>query len=648
MIRFMKQLLIASIFFFQGVLLAQVTFNPDDLNAIARGERRAGRIELSRASGTATSAYSVSYYNCFWIIDPAVREISGNVTIHFIPQQPGFDSLVLDMNQALTADFVLYHGSTISTFYQASDQLVVKFSSPRAQNVLDSITVSYHGIPPSDGFGTFETGTHNGAPILWTLSEPYGSSNWWPCKNGLTDKADSIDIKVRVPEGYTCASNGLLTNVVHLGGNAFYYWKHRYPIAAYLVGIAVTNYVQYDHQVPYSGDTLKVVNFVYPEDSATAVLQTRLIVPMIQLFDSLFGIYPFQREKYGHAQFGWGGGMEHQTMTFVTNFQFELIAHELAHSWFGDKVTCGSWTDIWLNEGTATYLSGLCYEFLEPDLFVRFREDRVKKITREPGGSVYCADTTSVDRIFDPRLSYAKGGMILHQLRWIIGDSAFFAAMNNYLDDFSLAYGFARTENLKSHFESSYGQDLTWYFDDWFTGEGYPQYHINWEQTADTVFFTINQTQSLPSAQFFKLPLQLKFKNASRDTMIRVDNTFPGEWFRVKIPFKVDTVEVDPEFQLITGGNTVNAVNEYEMISRIGVSPNPAKEHIIFSFGHLLAGSVGSLEIYNASGKLADERSLLPGQTGYILDTHQYSQGLYFYIFTTGTTRIKGKFIILP
>ncbi len=644
----MRKAILLSLVFFSGVLCAQHTFNPDDLNTIARGERKAGRFEISRAAGTAISAYKVTYYNCFWIIDPAVREISGSVTVYFIPQQAGFDSLVLDMNQALNVDAVGYHNNPFNTWYHTADQLVLKFFSTRPQNVLDSITVYYQGVPPSDGFGTFETGMHNGAPILWTLSEPYGSSNWWPCKNGLTNKADSIDIKVRVPEGYVCAANGVLKGTVHLGGNVFYYWKHRYPIAAYLVGIAVTNYVLYDHQVPYGGDTLKVVNYVYPEDSATAVLETRLIIPMIQLFDSLFGIYPFQREKYGHAQFGWGGGMEHQTMTFVTNFQFELIAHELAHSWFGDKVTCGSWTDIWLNEGAATYLSGLCYEFLEPDLFVRFREDRVKKITREPGGSVYCQDTTNVDRIFDPRLSYAKGCMILHQLRWIIGDSSFFAAMNNYLDDYSLAYGFARTENLKSHFESSCGQDLTWYFDDWFTGEGYPQYHINWSQPNDTVFFTINQTQSLPSAQFFKLPLQLKFKNALKDTMIRVNNTFTGEWFRMKIPFKVDSLVFDPEYQVISAGNTITAVDEHQLMSGIGVSPNPANDHIHFSFGQLLSGSGGSLEIYNASGQLADERSLFPGITELALNTSRYSPGLYFYVCSSGTHRIKGKFMILP
>ncbi len=642
----MNKTLLFLCFLLSGMLQAQVTFNPDDLNTIANGERKAHEQSIRQGPAITTSAYKVSYYRCFWIIDPSVRQISGNVTVYFTPMQSGFDSLVLDMNLALAVESISYHNFPLNTFSHTTDQLIMMFSIPRPQNVLDSVTVYYHGVPPDDGFGTFVQDQHNGSPILWTLSEPYGASNWWPCKNGLTDKADSIDIKIRVPDGYKTATNGILTATVSIGGNTFYYWKHRYPIAAYLVGIAVTNYASFTQQVPFGNDTLKVVNFVYPEDSATAAIQLPIIVPMIQVYDSLFGIYPFQKEKYGHAQFGWGGGMEHQTMTFVANFQFELIAHELGHMWFGDKVTCGSWADIWLNEGFATYLSGLIYEHLDPSLWVRYRMVRVQSITSLPGGSVYCTDTTSVDRIFDSRLSYAKGAMILHQLRWIMGDPAFFAALNNYLSDYRLAYGFARTEDLKTHLESSYGHDLGWYFNDWFTGEGYPQYRINWSQTADTVAFTVSQTQSSPTVSFFQLPIQLMFKNAVHDTLIRFNNTFSGELFKVRIPFAVDSLIFDPQYQIISNNNTVNAVAEHGLQAGLQLLPNPAKDHVTFRFGDLLAGEHGIIRIYDDYGRMRDEAFPGPGQAEFTLDTHAYMPGLYFYVFSTGDNRYSGKFII--
>jgi len=629
-----------------SLLHAQVKFDPEMLNNIAKGESVAFARRFTPAERETSSAYKVLWYRCFWNADPTVRAISGNVTVLFRPLQTGFDSLVLDMNQALNADSVKYHNTTVSTFTHASDQLVIRFSSPLPQNIPDSVTVYYHGVPPEDGFGTFEIATHGVSPVLWTLSEPYGASNWWPCKNGLTDKADSIDIYIRTSSAYKSASNGLLVSTSTAGGQSTYHWKHRYPIAAYLVCMAVTNFAEYHHSVPFGTTSLDVMNLVYPEDSATAVSQTTLIVPMIQLFDTLFGIYPFQEEKYGHAQFSWGGGMEHQTMTFVANFQFELIAHELGHMWFGDKVTCGSWTDIWLNEGFATFLSGLCYEHMLPQFWIPFKKDRIRKVTAQPGGSVYCTDTTDLNRIFDSRLSYAKGCMVLNQLRWVIGDEAFFTGVNNYLSDPALSYGFARTADLQSHLEAEYGRSLAWYFSDWYTGEGYPQYMVNWSQTGDTVDITLSQTQSLPTVPFFSLPVPLRLKNAVRDTMIRLGHTFSGELFKVRIPFAVDSVIFDPEYQLISANNTVNAVSEHYLMPALGVAPNPGSDHVTFSFGGLNTGIPGTLRIYDYSGRMKDMVNPATGAGELRLDTREYAPGMYFYVFTKDAVRCSGKFII--
>jgi aminopeptidase N len=369
MMKMMKCVLGFLLLMVSFLLQAQVTFNEEDLKTIAGAEERAHEGKLSPCFLGNTNNYDVKWYRCRWNIDPAIHAISGNVTTLFSPVRQDFDTLIFDLNQALTVDSVIYHNHQL-IWSHTSDLLTIRFSNVLTQNVADSVSVYYHGVPADNGFGSFvketQHGLPDGTPIIWTLSEPYGSSDWWPCKNGLTDKADSMDIYISTPAIYQTASNGLLVSVSPEGANSTYHWKHRYPIATYLVCLSVTKYARYTELVPYAGDTLEVINYVYPGDSAAAVAQTANIVPMIQLFDTLFGLYPFQQEKYGHAQFGWGGGMEHQTMTFVSSFGFELLAHELAHQWFGDKITCGSWTDIWLNEGFGTYLSGLCYEHLAP------------------------------------------------------------------------------------------------------------------------------------------------------------------------------------------------------------------------------------------------------------------------------------------
>ena len=642
----MKKAIIFICLIVPDFLFAQVTFNPGDLGKIAEAESESFTGKLRQRPCISTSDYKVNWYRCFWNIDPNIREISGNVTTLFKPKGTGLDSLAFDLNQVLTVDSVVYHSQRISWKHDSA-RVIIHFPSVIPQDRTDSVTVYYHGVPADNGFGSFVQSTHAGAPVIWTLSEPYGASDWWPCKNSLTDKADSIDIYISVPSSYKTASNGLLVSVSPEGANTVYHWKHRYPIATYLVCLAVTNYAVYPQVVPFGNDTLRLFNYVYPEDSANAASLLPSIIPMIQLYDSLFGLYPFQHEKYGHAEFGAGGGMEHQTMTFVNAFQFELVAHELAHQWFGDKVTCGSWTDIWLNEGFATYLSGLCYEHLIPDLWIRFREVRIKQITSQPGGSVYCADTTDISRLFNSRLSYAKGALILHQLRWIMGDSVFFAALNNYLNDFSLAYGFARTENLKSHLESSWGRDLTWYFDDWFKGEGYPQYQVRWSQKSDTVSFTLSQTQSSPTVSFFEMPVQLKFKNAVHDTMIRVYNSFSGELYTAYIPFAVDSVIFDPDYQIISGNNQVNAVGEHSLQARLMVYPVPASDIVTFRFGGSQATRRCSISVFDDSGRKRDEVITTPGQTEINLDTHEYSPGLYFYVSGCGDFHDEGKFLII-
>jgi aminopeptidase N len=626
-----------------ATLWSQGIFDPEALTTISKGEKAAFAGKMNHRSTGTVSGMDVKWYRCNWKIDPNIDSISGDVTTLFVPSPSPADSVCFDLTRALVVDSVIYHGSHASWVHD-SDLVKIRFPGILPMNIPDSVSIYYHGVPPDSGFGSFVWDEHFGSPIIWTLSEPYGASDWWPCKNGITDKADSIDIYIRTPSAYRAASNGVLVSETTAGNDKIFHWKHRYPIATYLVCLGVTNYAVFTQQVPFGNTVLDVVNYVYPEDSLAEVSQAEALVRMIQVYDSLFGIYPFQQEKYGNAQFGWGGGMENQTMTFVTNFGFELLAHELGHQWFGDKITCGSWSDIWLNEGFATYLSGLCYEYILPEYWERFRQVRVTSIIAEPYGSVFCTDTTDITRIFDTRLSYAKGAMVLHQLRWILGDSAFFRALNNYIDDAALAYGFARTPDLKSHLEESCGQDLTWYFDDWYTGEGYPSYQVGWAQTGDTVSIIINQTQSHPSVSFFELPLQLEFKGAAHDTLIRFENTFSGQSFSVILPFSVDSVTIDPGYNIISGNNSVNAVAEHDLPKQIHIWPVPATTRVNVDLpgtGH------AGLSVYDPLGRLVEERWSVHGESKIILDTSGYPAGIYYCRVAVMNHTYTGKFQVL-
>jgi aminopeptidase N len=573
--------------------------------------------------------YDVKYYRCCWNINPAVNLVSGNITTYFKPQSP-IDSLQMDASISLSIDSVLYHNSKINFAQQTGDVLQIHF--PATINALDSITVFYHGTPPSSGFGSYTQSTHgsNHAPIIWTLSEPYGARDWWPCKMTLTDKADSIDTYITIPPGNKAASNGLLKEIIPQGANYTYHWKHRHPIAAYLIAQVVTNYISYTDTAQLQSGIMPVLYYVYPEDSAYSRSTDKQLLQVIHYYDSLFVPYSFADEKYGHAQFGWGGGMEHQTMSFVGGFEIDLLAHELAHQWFGDRVTCGSWRDIWLNEGFAVYCTTLSLTKLFGELyFTSWRSSIINSITALPNGSVYVDDTTNVGRVFDGRLTYNKGSYLLHMLRWKLGDSLFFKGLRNYLTDPAIAYSFARTSMLQQHLESVSNLPLTNFFKQWFYGQGYPTYLVLYNQDAgNQLKITLNQTTSDNSVSFYEMPVPLRLKGQGKDTTIVFNHTSSGQAFYTNLNFKVDSVFFDPDLHILSLHNKV--MNEFaylRSLQSLVIYPNPAAD-IVHVEVNDFANFPRSVELYNVLGEKL--LSFIPDGNKFSVSLTNLANGNYY------------------
>ena len=534
-------------------------------------------------------------------------------------------SIQFELYSAISADSAFHKGVKRSVTH-AGNVITVAFGEITLANALDSVTVYYHGDPTSSGFGSFGREVHGGAPGMWTLSEPYGASDWWPSKNDLTDKIDSIDMFVVTPKGNHVASNGLLISETPYGTAAtLAHWKHRYPIASYLIGIASTNYARFSDYYVVGKDSLQVLNYVYPEDSALLRPAAKTALPSIALFETLFTPYPFRAEKYGQAQFGWGGGMEHQTMTFLGKaaFNVEVITHELAHQWFGDMVTCGSWHDIWLNEGFATYCAGLMYESSSAYYWARWKKINIASVCQQAGGSVYCDDTTSVNRIFSSRLSYSKGAMLLHMLRWVVGDDNFFKGMKNYLNDPKLRYGFARSADYIRHMEEASGRELSGFFEDWLYGQGFPTYTLSISQSVDLkTSVSIFQRQSDPSVNFFELPVPVQFFGEGRDTVMVFNNTFSGQLFVINTGFKIDSVVIDPDSRLVSNNNKVNLTDTKSLT----LMPNPASDFINIQQN---LGIINSCKIFSLDGKLVMHKKETEAVTRIEINTRNLKSGVY-------------------
>ena len=621
------------------------------VNEIAQAEQAAYQRLIIGGNNIITSAsnnYDVKYYRGEWEVDPAVRYITGKVTVYFTITA-ATNNIQIDLMNSLVVDSVKQR-NTILTKLHINNTLSMDFAATINAGVLDSVSIFYKGVPPNNGFGSFETTTHAGTPVMWSLSEPYGSRDWWPCKNGLDDKADSIDVIITAPPQYKAASNGLLQSETLIAGGTkkATYWKHRYPIASYLVCFAVTNFSVFNNSVLLGTTTLPMQTFCYPESLASFQGGTQNVLDALQLFHNNFGDYPFIKEKYGHVQFSWGGGMEHQTSTFIVSIDESLIAHELGHQWFGDKVTCASWEHIWLNEGFATFLAAFYMENKYPASIINSRKAVINNITSATGGSVWVEDTTNVGRIFSGRLSYNKGSYLLYMLRWKLGDAAFFNGLRNYQKDPKLAYGFAYTEDLQRNLEQASGQNLTEFFKDWFKGQGYPSYNVQWTQVGSSyVNIKMNQTTSHPSVDFFELPVALTFKNATQEKTIVVDNKTNGETFFRNIGFIADTVLIDREYWLVTKNNTTAKVPDAAPGQNIvQVFPNPFQDHL-YIYLRKMTGGPANINLYNALGQLVltKQVNLINGAEYVDLPTQYLSRGAYFLRINAGDFKFVKKLV---
>jgi len=467
----------------QKIIGEERPLTPTEMHTIL-GKLKAEGLERSRALKSAAEPsalsqldYDASFYRVALEIYDISETIRGEVLIEVRSLVDGFDSLNLDFDNALTIDSVYMPGMVLS-YTHGGQSLVVELDRAYNSGELISLTVVYHGTPTqSVGFQGFLFDTHNGAPMVSTLSEPYMARTWWPCKDRPDDKADSMDIVISCDTALYCASNGKLIDTTRNGdGTWTFSYEVRYPIATYLFSIAISDYVVWKNYYHYGpSDSMEIVHHVYPDQYTYSLSHYDITPDAVSILAGKFGQYPFLDEKYGHANFEWGGGMEHQTCTSMSGdwfgFYEPVVVHELGHQWWGDMITCESWHDIWLNEGFASYCEALYYEEIEGKASYH---SYMQGMNYGGERTIYVEDTTSVANIFNI-VVYDKGAWLLHMLRHVVGDANFFDILQAYYNS-SAQYSHANSEFFESVCESDYGQELDYFFDEWLYGTYRPSY----------------------------------------------------------------------------------------------------------------------------------------------------------------------------
>lgn len=543
--------------------------------------------------------YDIHFYDITLEVSNTATSVNGNVFIEGTVISAGMDTFWFELKDNLTIDSVYVNGIKRNTIIRQNNVVLVPLPATIPQQETVNTRIWYGGVAQQAGFFSgLSTGFSNtwGVNVSWTLSEPFSAPDWLPCKQDLWDKIDSINFNGIATNPNKVGSLGLLTSIVPMAGNKTRFeWKTRYPTAFYLIAFAVTNYaeyISYAKPAALAGDSILIQHWVYNATNSSNVSavnfyknQLDATNDMMDVFSDLFGLYPFWEEKYGHMQSAMGGGMEHQTMSTMGGFGQDLTAHELIHQWFGDYITCATWSDIWLNEGFASYGEYLYRQFGVSQSSADSWMTSAHNSARQPTGSVYVPAGSSVNRIFSGSLTYKKGGSVMHMLRWEMeNDSLFFKGLNDYL--VAKANDVSTTDELRQILETSSGLTLQPFFEDWVYGEGFPTYNVRWNQIDSTVFVEVNQTTSSPVTPLFrnKVPVRLVIGGTTRT--LRVDPTQGVNRFQVS--GNVTAAQLDPS-NIILKGTTSSisrntnlglSVADLELLS-FKLYPNPAADFAV-------------------------------------------------------------------
>jgi aminopeptidase N len=578
--------------------------------------------------------YDIKHYFLDIEVSPLNTSVSGFAEMMAKSVNSELDTIVLELNDALTVDSIMVDGQSVSDYSHQDDQIRIILTNPVNQGSYFKTRVYYHGISSGGGLSHAYNSTY-GSNVSWTLSESFHAKDWWPSKQVLADKADSATIFLTTNEEYTAVSNGLLQEEENLGnGKVKYKWKTYYPINYYLISFAVANYHEYSFYAYPEGlnDSVFIQNFVYSpyyvENNKTAIENTR---DFLELFSDLYGLYPFYNEKYGHSLTELGGGMEHQTITTTGGFSFNLISHELMHQWFGDYVTCATWQDIWINEGFASYGEYVAQQYIcnqaSADSWMSNAHSIAKSI---PNGSVYIPfeDANNEARIFNYYLSYKKGASLVHMIRYLIdNDNLFFQSMENFLQEYSDSV--ATGEDLKNSISGFTGINFDSFFDEWYYGKGFPKYDVAWEKKNNEQMIYFSQETSANDGMIFTIPVELLLTSDNgADTLITIQPSAANEEFTIDWEYDISDITIDPENWILNGEKNLISVGIKEKQSfNVEVYPNPVINnlHVKIINGN---NSPVRYHIFDISGKLVEKGVFTSDKNS--ISTENWSKGLFF------------------
>ena len=607
-------------------LLSLCSAEKEPKHLCSRGKSVERWISNSSTLSLNQSKIDISFYDISIDINFESNTINGSVGVNGFIDNNLPEYIELDFYNNMEVNSILQNNGQVS-FLHEQNKIKIPINNIIIQDDnYFSILIKYQGTPQDCGAGGFKFDEHLGVDHVWTLSEAYCARSWWPSKDDPSDKADSVYVRVTVPANpnFIVASNGLLDSITNDGDKNTFFWKEKYPITTYLVSLAIYPYTIWSEQYisSISNDTMAIEHYVFPDRNESSFSNYSLTGEMISFFSGLFGEYPFISEKYGHADFKWGGGMEHQTLSSMGSSSQNLIVHELGHSWWGNLITCKTFNDIWLNEGFARYCQALWVEHINgKEAYFSFMND----YAYYGDGTIYVENPSSNSQIFNSNLSYNKASWVLHMLRRKVGDDTFFEILKSYASNDTLAYNAASTADFQKISEDISDQNLELFFQQWIYEEGYPKYEMSWWHDGNATYkVKIDQIQS---GGLFSMPIDLNFSGSIGplliDTIIVVENNSLNHLYEISgLNFIVENVTLDPNNWILKEVSyTTNGIDNLlpENVNVQLAYPNPFNSNLKLSFYvHPVLGNQNiSINVFNINGGLVESLTKKMFQSGF-------------------------------
>ncbi|GAB4132697.1 MAG: M1 family aminopeptidase [Raineya sp.] len=551
------------------------------------------RLNFSQDLYNLMMLYDVKQYHLNLNVETNTTLIAGNVKFWALANN-NISTFAFELHPNYTVSSVIVKNITHtgSAITRTNNEVRVSLISAIDAGEMFEAIINYSGNGPVDNSnpdaGFCQRTAPNGKKYTYTMSQPYGTADWMPVKQILIDKADSVKVYITTSSSNKVGSQGVLKQAVGVGGGKTRYeWESKYPTAYYLISFAVGEYVEYTLNANVGSNVVPIINYLYDNASVIAnqanLNQTKLT---LEKFSELFGDYPFKNEKYGHCQVPHSFYLENQTMSSMISFPNTVIAHELAHQWYGDALTLQSFSEIGFSEGFANYS-----EYLYREHFVSLASAQStyqnwrNNVMSQPGGSVYLADSLNTTAMFDSRLIYQKGACLVHMMRYLVNnDALFYQALNSFTNTYqhqNITYNL-----FGQHFESITGINLTQDFlPQWFRGEGYPTYNITWNWKDGYLHIISNQTTSRPSVTpFFKMPFELGLTDVNGNTtIIRLAQNQNKQLHKIAIATPIVSVSFDPRIFLLAK-NTLTRDNslsiEFDAPQVVSFSPAHLAENV--------------------------------------------------------------------